>query len=106
MQQGIDQAVGQFLGANAILFGGNGKWLVPLPGKLNDYRIEFLRDPRAVKAREYQGVVTTGGNGADFIGLLRKQSSFEDGSVGTGDGHNCIVRPKAKCKTVLRAPRR
>jgi hypothetical protein len=38
--------------------------------------------------------------------LPRKQTCFEDVSVGAGDGHNCIVHPRGKRKTVLREPRR
>jgi hypothetical protein len=106
MQQGVDQTVGQFFWANAIVLGGNGKGPGPLPCELNHYGLEIFRDPCATKARKYEGVVTTGGSGADFIVLLRKQSCFEDVSVGAGNGHNCIVRPRVKRTTVLRAPRR
>ena len=106
MQQGIDQAAGQFLGANAIVLGGDGEGLGALPCKLDDYRFEIFRDPCALKAGKYEGVVTTGGSGADFIVVLRKQACFENGSVGAGDSHNCIVRQWGMRETVLREPRR
>jgi hypothetical protein len=38
--------------------------------------------------------------------VLRKQACFEDGSVGAGDSHNCIVRQWGMHETVLREPRR
>jgi hypothetical protein len=105
-EQRLDEACRKILWANAIVHAGSGRYPSALPPKIDGNRLKLFRDPCIVDASEYQHVITTGSNGADFIFFMREHYCFENDSVGVGDGHEVIVRPKAKRKPVLRAPYR
>src|ERR1035441_7104996 len=100
-EQRLDQAGRKFLGANAIVLGDSGRCPTPLPSELDGDRLDLFRNPRAVNASKSQHVVATGGNGADFVFFMREHDCFEDDSVGIGDGHNCIVRPRPSANQSL-----
>ena len=102
-EQHRNQAGGQFLGTNEIVLGSRGRCPAPLPGELYGNWLELFADPCTVDAGESENVATTGSNGADGVFIMRKCDCFEDGSVGVGNGHRSIVRPRATRKPVLRA---
>ena len=91
-EQRLDEAGCQFLGANAIVLGGNGRCPAPLPREFDGNRFDLFRNPGAVNASECQHVVATGGDGADFVFFVGEHDCFEYSSVEISNGHNCIVR--------------
>ena len=93
-EQGLDQACCQRLGADAVVLCGRLRRPSALPDKLNGNWLDLFGDPGAVNPREYQHVIATGSNGADFIFFMREHYCFKNGSVGVGDGHNDILHPR------------
>ena len=103
-KQRLDQSGREVLGADAVVFGGSGSRPAALPIKLDCDRLQLFGDPGAADAPEYHNVVTTGGEGADLVFVMRQHDGFLNVSVKVGNGHNCIVRPAARRKPVLGTP--
>jgi hypothetical protein len=106
IEERVDQAGSQVSGAEAVTLGERGGCPGALLGEPNGNRLEVFGYPGAVNAGEGQGIVNPGDSGADLMFVVREQDCIENGSLGVGDGHNCILHLGTKAEPVLYVPGR